>query len=271
MKKDVSIILPSIRPKNLYKFHKSAQKACKKRTFEVVIASPYNLPEELEEFDNIKLFKTRMAPTAAKQAAINLCNATYLYNTTDDGLIQEDCIDLACDSIECKTNKYDIVNMIYNEGCLDAETLEPLSGISTEKFPDHYWNVSHHKGLRLRLINQNWKMCMHFFMRLETFRETGGLDCEWEYSNHAIHDLMFRLQSLGGNIYNLEKVAFLCSHLPNRTGDHGPVHDAQIGPDSSKFSCIYNDPFKNNLETRLKIPYNNWEKCPDVWARRFKK
>ena len=112
---------------------------------------------------------------------------------------------------------------------------------------------------------------MHFFMRLETFRETGGLDCEWEYSNHAIHDLMFRLQSLGGNIYNLEKVAFLCSHLPNRTGDHGPVHDAQIGPDSSKFSCIYNDPFKNNLETRLKIPYNNWEKCPDVWARRFKK
>ena len=53
MKKDVSIILPSIRPKNLYKFYKAAEKACKERTFEIVIASPYNLPEELEEFDNI--------------------------------------------------------------------------------------------------------------------------------------------------------------------------------------------------------------------------
>ena len=48
MKKDVSIILPSIRPKNLYKFYRAAEKACKERTFEIVIASPYNLPEELE-------------------------------------------------------------------------------------------------------------------------------------------------------------------------------------------------------------------------------
>ena len=113
-------------------------------------------------------------------------------------------------------------------------------------------------------------MCMHFFMKLETFREVGGLDCEWEYSNHAIHDLMFRLQYLGGTIHNLSETAFLCSHLPEHSGDHGPVHDAQTGPDSSKFLGIYNNP-KNNLENRLEISYNNWEKCPDVWARRFKK
>ena len=269
MKKDVSIILPSIRPKNLYKFYRAAEKACKERTFEIVIASPYNLPEELEEFDNIKLFKTRMAPTAAKQAAIMLCNAKYLYNTTDDGLIQEGCIDLACDTIECRFGKYEVINMIYNEGCLDADTLEPLSNHSSHH-PDNYWNVNYHGDLRLPLINQNWKMCMHFFMKLETFREVGGLDCEWEYSNHAIHDLMFRLQYLGGTIHNLSKTAFLCSHLPEHSGDHGPVHDAQTGPDSSKFLGIYNNP-KNNLENRLEISYNNWEKCPNVWARRFKK
>ena len=49
------------------------------------------------------------------------CNVYFyvnLYNTTDDGLIQEGCIDLACDTIECRFGKYEVINMIYNEGCL---------------------------------------------------------------------------------------------------------------------------------------------------------
>tara|TARA_B100001179_G_scaffold216178_1_gene186952 strand:+ start:4256 stop:5071 length:816 start_codon:yes stop_codon:yes gene_type:complete len=267
MKKDVSIILPSIRPQNLYKFYRSAEKACRERTFEIVIASPYELPKELEEFDNIKLFKTKMAPTAAKQAAVLLSNADYLYNTTDDGLIQEDCIDLACNTIECKASKFDIVNMIYNEGCLDPDTLKFIPDSSTHH-PPEYWDVNYHGDLRLPLINQNWKLCMHFFMRLNVFYELGGFDCEWEYSNHALHDLVFRLQHLGGTVSNLSETAFLCSHLPEKTGDHGPVHDAQIGPDSIKFYNIYAN-LENKIEDRIYLDYNNWKKCPNVWERRF--
>jgi hypothetical protein len=52
--KDVSIILPSIRPNNLEKFYAHAKNACKKYSFEIVIASPYSIPDSLMKKEEIK-------------------------------------------------------------------------------------------------------------------------------------------------------------------------------------------------------------------------
>lgn len=271
--KDVSIILPSIRPQNLEKFYVSAALACKKSSFEIVIVSPYELPKSLDKLANVKYLKSYASPTVASQMGTALCNARFLYNTTDDGLIQEGAIDEAIElfdsvakgeasSVAQKT----IVNMIYEEGVLHPDTLEPLP-FHNSYHPPEYWKASFHGPLRLKGINQEWAMCMHFFMLTEYYYYMGGYDCRFEYSNHAIHDLMFRCQADGARVIPLARTAFRCSHLPTHSGDHAPVHDAQTGPDTELFNSIYNEDFAANR--RFRLLYRNWKSQPDVWTRRF--
>lgn len=264
--KNVSIVIPSIRPKNLIKVYNAAQLACKRHTFELIIASPYLIPEELMRTGNVKFLHTYQNPTLAFQTAAQLCDAEYIYNTTDDGLIQEDVIDLTIDLFK-DLNYNDAVNMTYTEGVLDPDTLE-LSTPNPNPFHEAYWNARSHHDLRLPGIFDTWKLCVHAFMKLNYFYELGGFDCEYEYLNHPIHDLAFRIQADSGKIYNSPKIALYCSHLPGHLGDHGPVNDAQLGPDLIRFNNMYSN--VSCAFNRIRINYNDWKDKPSIWTRRFK-
>lgn len=265
MKKDVSIILPSIRPQFLEAFYESACLACKKYTFEIIIPTPFDVPDEIKRAENIKVIKTHSSPTISKQIAIQLCNSKFLYNCTDDGILLENVIDKAVELHRSLSYK-DVINMKYVEGVLSSNDLSQMVN-EIKAWPDSFWYAYSQEDLRLPGIKEGWMISLHFFMYLDRFRELGGLDCRWEYSNHSIHDLMFRNQEDGGKIINLPDVAYVCSHQPNRTGDHGPVHDAQTGPDDEIFREMYND--VDVVKSRIKINYNNWENYPDIWERRF--
>ena len=265
MQKDVSIILPSIRPKNLEKFFEATKLACKKGTFEIVVVSPYDLPDSLKKESRIKYLRSYQSPTTASQVGTMLCNAKYLYNTTDDGLIEEDAIDEALEMSETLKGQ-DIINMIYEEGVLDPETLEPLENHSSHH-PPEYWNVGFHGLDRHNGVDSNWGMCMHFFMQLDLYNYMGGYDCTFEYSNHAIHDLMFRLQSVGSKIHCMPRTVFKCSHLPGVGGDPQPVNDAQLSHDEPYFNKLYG--MTNAAKNRARVNYDNWRQEPDVWMRRF--
>jgi hypothetical protein len=265
--KDVAIILPSIRPQNLVKFYRSAEEACKKHSFEIVIPSPYLIPEELMTKGNVKFIHTYANPTISFQMAVEVASAKFIYNTTDDGLIQSGSIDLAVEMFNyLGLTKKDAINMMYKEGVLDPETLEPLEN-QNSNHPKEYWTAHYHADLRLPGIQSDWKLCMHFFMQTEYFKEIGGFDCNYEYSNHALHDLIFRLQADGGSVNDLPQTAYLCSHLPGHAGDHGPVNDAQLGPDLQRFNKIYSGPgaaFK-----RICLDYGDWKNKEEIWTRRF--
>lgn len=263
MSKDVSIMLPSIRPENLEKFYDYATKACKKYSFELIIPSPYLIPESLMTRGNVKFVHTYANPTIAFQMASQLCDAEFIYNTTDDGLIQEDSIDIAVEMARSINQRKDMINMIYDEGVLDINTLDLLSH-NHKHFHPLYWRAWTHGDLRLPGINQDWKLCMHFFMRTDYFRELGGFDCNYEYSNHALHDLAFRVQSDGGVIRELPKVAFYCSHGHS---DHKPVEEAQLGPDSLRFNSIYRH--VDAASSRILLDYSDWKNRDPIWKRRF--
>jgi len=53
MKKDLSIIVPSIRPQFLDMFYESATLACKKYSFEMVIPGPYDVPADGQTADTL--------------------------------------------------------------------------------------------------------------------------------------------------------------------------------------------------------------------------
>ena len=256
MKKDVSIILPSIRPQFLETFYASAQSACQNHTFEIVIPTPFDVPDIIKRMDNVKIVRTYSTPTVAKQMAILLCNGEFLYNTTDDGFLTENAIDDAIEIHRKDLGFKDVVNMIYVEGqgILDQSTLEPRT-VTVNPWPSEMWDANYWPDLRRPGIKNGWRISLHFFMKLDYFYELGGFDCRWEYSNHAIHDMIFRLQEDGGKVIDFPRVAYIAAHYPGHTFDHGPVHDAILGRDTVLFDQIYTNP--DAAKIRKNLNYSN--------------
>lgn len=272
MKKDISIILPSIRPQNLIKFYSSLEKACQKHSFELIIASPYLIPNELLINPNIKFLHTYSTTTVAFQKACLIAQGEFVFNTSDDGLLLDNCLDEAYDFFQKNCSPIDRINMIYVEGVLNDETLEIINDdilkSTIENMSSRYWNAHFHDDLScLAGIQSDWKLCIQFFMKLEYFKKLGGFDCQFEFNNHAIHDLSFRAQAGGSKVYNSEKPVYYGSHLPGTIKDHAPVHHAQINSDIHKFAKMYQE--KDIAFKRIIIDYDNWKNQPDVWYRRF--
>ena len=269
--KDISITFPSIRNSNLKKVCIAIDNACKKHTYEIIIASPYNQPKEINDFD-IKWIKTFASPTVAWQQTLLLTNSEFWIDGSDDALFEENILDKAIDFYKSNSlQEYDVVSLILNEGTLDPETLEKLPSAETHKLPDWFFHVSYNIPFHKPCIDLSWKLSLNFLVKTEPFLKIGGYETSFEYINWALHDIILRLQSLGGEVYELKEKSLLVAHMPERTGDHGPVHDAQKGPDTDRFNQIYDN--LKSVKDRAFIPLDNWKfsKFSTWWDRRFGK
>lgn len=262
----VSIILPSIRPENLFRWYLAAEKACECHSWEVIIVSPYSLPPALDGIANIKYLKSDRTPTVCKQVGILLAAGRYLFNTTDDAILKPNSIDEIVALYEKNhIGPFGIVNGRYREGALDVQTLEPLANLPPE-LPPEYWNAHHHQSLRLPGIDKNNKISLHFFMLLDTFYKIGGLNCvDYEYSVFPILELNFRLAFYGGQIIDSTHEVSWCSHLPNAEGDHGPIAGAM-----QQDELMFQQRWQSNIHARnINIDYENWKSVDRKWGRRF--
>lgn len=271
MKKDVSLIVPCIRPQFLETLYASIQNACKKYSFEIIIPTPFEVTDEIKRMPNVTVIKTYNSPCTSFQMAALLCNAEFIYSTADDGFLLDDVVDMAIDLHRSKLQYKDVIYLPYMEDALDVITLQPKKEVIDVPITDPNgpeWLARRWGDLQLPGIKPTWRLAMHFFMKLEYFYELGGFDCEWNHLNHPTHDLTFRIQEDGGKIEILPKLAYVCSHQPGKTGDHAPINDAQLGPDTTKFNMIYGSDV-DAASKRIKLNYSNWKDYTDVWTRRF--
>lgn len=258
MSVDVSILCPTIRTPLLPAFYESSQRACVDHSYEIVFVSPFEKPKYFEDKRNVKWIKDYGCPSRATQIGAAQCEGEFIYNTVDDGLFVEGCIDSAITqfSEECKPS--DIINIRYRESA-NAE--------KKDQFPESYWCVWGIPNLAmLSEVNNMWKVALHFFMKRELFHTLGGVDCQFEYVNHGAHDLIFRAQHQGSEVYPSRVEGLLCTHTPERTGDHAPIHDAQLEHDEPLFNEMW-----SSLPSRgsVLLDFNNFMEQPSVWERRF--
>ncbi len=261
----ISLVIPSIRPHNLDLVFDSVQKACKNHEFEIVVPSPYSIPEKLMKSGRVKFIHTYGSPSCSAQIGFNMAIGKYVYHSTDDGLFQEGVIDKAIDFI--KTNNLrnlDVLNMRYVEDSLNIDLSPKIE--NPQPFPDSYWKTRTYPDFYLQGINPNWDLCPHFFMERAFLNWLGGLDTNFEYINWNLHDFSFRVQAVGGKIFQSPFTAFLCSHLSGETGDHFAPHQANDS-DKAKFREIYSKP--DAVNSRIQLPLDNWKSQPQIWARRF--
>lgn len=252
-------MVPGIRVHNWKKLFDSAVEACKKYTFEMLFVSPYgSLPESLSYEPRVRIICDFGSPNRALQLAAINSLGEFICNTVDDGVFTPGCLDSALDQFKEELTEKDVLNLRYRE----ADEGDPLP------MPMEYWRMLYHPELRLPDIKIDYSLSMHFIMMKKRYMFLGGIDCQmFEYHSYALHDLMIRLQVDGGKIHHSNMEGQICTHLTNRAGDHGPVHDAQTQNDQPRFQHLYSGMFDVNKRIRLGI--NNWVYSSPIWTRRF--
>lgn len=251
MKTDITIFIAGIRTPLWYNIYESLKLACKKYRFKLLFCSPFNLPSELLGISNISLVQDYGHVTRANQKGLLNIDTELFLLTVDDGIFQEDSIDIALDYWFSNCKELDLICMRYAE--------------AGDHMPIDYWRMWHHPPLRLPGISPNQLFGHHPLMKIKTLYDLGGFDCQFEYMTHALLDFNIRLVKNGGTIHLSPAECAVCNHYPADTGDHKPIFEAQCIHDQPIFESIYSQ-LTNN---RIIINYDNWKNSEPVWNRRF--
>lgn len=242
----LSIILPSIRPHNLEKLYNSIR--C--RDFELVIVSPYDLPENLKQHKNIKYVRDWGSPARAQQIGAVVSEGDIITWMADDAVYIRE-LDSLVDDLRTKHEKTVFCykyseggSLIYHDECYKLKNV----------YPDYK---------RIPYVKDNWWIFNVSFMHRSFFDELGGWDCEYEATSPAHTDLALRAQVDGAEAFMFNMSILECTHMMTTTGDHAPIHYAHTQHDEELY-CT------KNQNPTVRIALDNWKRAPKVWARRFK-
>lgn len=247
---DITFLIPGIRTNRWKVLYDSLHLACKNYKWELLLVSPFELPDELKDKDDVRLIRDRGQVSRCVQIGVPEVKSELFYIGMDDTVYVEDSFDEAIKKYDEYADESTIMQCTYTEG-----------GHSQ---PNHYWSTAFHDAFKLTGINQLWKTATQPILHRDYFIELGGFDCRWEYMDKPMHDFMFRAQRNGSEIIYSPGTVGITDWWPDHQGDHGPVHDAEVLHDFP----IFNEVWGENNE-RVKIDYDNWKDTPDVWKRRF--
>lgn len=251
----LSVILPGIRVGNWLGFYDKLEESFD-ADFELIIISPYELPDPLKLADDVKYIQDWGSPARCQQ--IGLANATGEYVTwgADDGYFLDGKLTEAVELLESSaTSRKDIVTCKYIEGA-DTDLYEE------HMEQDEYYKINFSNGLKSEHIPDDYWILNVGIVNTEYAKEIGGWDSRFQVTTIAHMDFAVRTQRNGSRYIMMKEPIFVCSHMPDMTGDHAPVHVAHLGHDEPLFRRIYND--KRSL-TRINIPLNNWTESPERW------
>jgi hypothetical protein len=256
----VSIIMPAIRTPKWDRLYDSIETSCKKYSFEVVLCGPFELTEKLSRLPNVRHIKDYGSPSRCAQIAVKNATGKLIIHSVDDAIFIEDSLDLAISEYEQKCTKKDVINLRYTEG-LEYKGAE---------MPDDYWRAWHHPTLRLPSIPVDYRLAIHHLINREYFIEMGGYDCRYEYQNMNLHDFAFRIQHLGGKIFDSSVRITDCDFYPQGIVDHKAIEEAFNLNDYPLFVRMYSR--ENALDMRInEVKFDNYLNTSPIWNRRFKK
>lgn len=258
MNYDISVLIPSIRSNLLNKLYDSISKSFK-GNWELVVISPYALPKYLMDRNNVKFITDFGSPIRCRQIGLIACGGKYICYAADDCTFLPDALDETFNLIKDKDYKTVVLGK-YSEGMPN----------NIETLKDEYYKLSYHaphKALMQRM-GKDYYFINTGLVSKEFMMEIGGFDCSYEACAMACCDLSIRMQNEGAKIIVQKNGLFNSTHMAGTSGDHAPIHNAQMEHDHPLFQNTYWNPENFN---RGKIDINNWEKAPDRWERRFGK
>ena len=169
-KPELSIIIPSIRVERLPKLYESIIQSTK-RSFEVVIVGPYDVPESIRSNKNIKYVRDFGSPMRASNIAAELCEGKVITWGSDDSLYLDHGIDDAMDLLFSMGN--DEKNTVI------AKYYEGINYSGTDAHGDDYYKLCNAYP-RSPHIPVDWWIFNVAFMHRTFFEKLGGWDCDYQ-------------------------------------------------------------------------------------------
>lgn len=248
----LSILMPAIRKERWLDLYESITKSCS-HSFELILVSPYDLPDILKKSANIKYVKDFGSPNRCFNIALSLAEGEYCTWGADDGLYQDQVLDKAIEILDKSKNYKKIISM---------STIEAV-----RHYSEDFCYINNHKEISSPYIPNNYRLLALAMLRTKYFKELGGVDCKYE--THAIGhiDLSIRSQNDGAEIEFLKDICMRLGHMPGTSGDHAPMHYAQTEHDEDLYRSLYRD---KNYSPINKLDINNWKNSPSIWLRRFR-
>lgn len=246
MNYDLSIIIPGIRPERWHEVLKSIQKSCSYE-YEVIFIGPVALEDAplCCVADNIKVIQDFANPNICQHKAMWQAKGEILHVFSDDCVFEPNSITTCIDHMR-RTNS-DAVVANYHEGGNIA-------------VPDFSLNYCYAKTC----TPDSFVIFNTAFMKREPFFELGGFDCDFETLCVAQADLAARWQFSGYTVDVCDVRLSSCGHMPGTSGDHAPMHYAQLMWDIPLYVSKYRD------VPDLKVDSEKWKYKSSVWERRFK-
>lgn len=265
MKYEISLCLAGIRPQFWNRLYETAGKACKRYSWELVVVSPFDLPVDLKNKNNIKHIKEFGNPVRATMAGIAVCEGKINCHPCDDGYFIEDSLDKSIDL-------WNSINSGLSESknCIVCRYREGSGYMESggHSFPDAYWNMNHH--LRLPHTEAHWKIAPQGMFGLEYLKRIGGFSKDFECMSFATWDICTRIQRDGG-VFHLSPTEIM---IADNYGERGAssAEEAKIGGHGPIFEAHHKDHCKFvdlNSPSRININFDDWKTIPDVWDKRW--
>ena len=253
---DLSVLVPGIRTHNWEALYNSIPISTE-RSWEMIFVGPSPPSPELSDKDNVQFIQDYGTPIRCQQIGLIHAQGVWITWAADDGYFLESALDVGFDTLDEHGRNENIVVMgKYFEG----------EGNETTMSNNDYYLLNHHEATRSSFIPDSFLGLNVGLVSKSTLYKLGGWDCQFEVCPMAHADTAFRLQQYGTNFIPQDRIMFKCGHMPGITGDHGPVHYAQILHDEPLYKSIYGSEACLN---RKFIDINNWKNCPSKWERRF--
>lgn len=256
-KYDLSVCLAAIRKENWARLYDSVVRSIGKYTFEIIFCGPHKeLPKELQGFDNIKCVQDYGSPTRAQQISMSGAQGRYITWAADDGWYSSEALESCIEFLDAQPPERRCVVAQYDEGVGDGLG-NPDEGM---------YQMNFHEAIRSSFYPDHFLIFNCAILETSLFHELGGFDCRFETLPMAHADFGARTQ-LSGIIPALASTIFMCTQFLGDSGDHAPVHYAQLEHDQPLYARIWR---KSDCLDRIKIEYDNWKEAAEVWHRRFK-
>lgn len=253
----LSILCPGIRPHNWVRLFNSIKQSWSGE-FELIFCGPYYPPEELQKEKSVKFIQDYGSPTRCQQIALLFATGNILTFAADDGWFIPGGLDravnrfLGCASM---SNNPCVLSCYYKEG----------TGIDMQS--EKYYTMSSACGLKAKYIPDNYKVINVGIMHTNFCKDIGGWDSQFAVATIAHMDFAVRVQRGGYDVMMYNEQIFHCEHMPEKSGDHGPIHDEHLNISEPNFRALYSNEESNNRQV-IKL-YNCFDVSP-IWQRRFK-
>lgn len=235
---DLSIIIPSIRIQNWKTLIESIVQSCTKYKYEIIFVGPY-YNDIINNITNIKYIKDYGSPNRCQQIGSLIAEGKYIHFGSDDCVYKPLCIDNVMDILI----KIPVITCNYSEGGNSQSTMKIIETYGNNQYQE---------------IKNDWVIFNVPFIDLNLF-QSFNFNCIYQTTCWGHTDLAARIQNkiLKSHIHIYNNSIFECSHMPDITGDHAPIHYS------------FFDDKKLFYSSSIQSDVLSFTKSPSKWSKRF--